>query len=540
MVADLTMTAAPVITNFSDLYDVPAGNGLFTRTAGVESWTDPASLVNLTTVPLLAPLDDLRNVYNPAANRVLLGGKIGADAANRFQISANGDMSWGAGASTLDILLRRVAAGVLAAGGTTAKATFRAYGIAGTDVTFESFFATETNARWQAQSSGQMWWGPGNAAMDTLLVRGAANQLNLGQSAGPKGKLRAFGSVAADNILEGYVTTDAVARIQVGSDGKLSWSDGTAAVDTTLYRSAAGVLRSDNAFWASGMALLGNTSLQANSLSTAASLFLQCKASAATIVQHAVYADGKMDWGDGTFARDIALSRPGRGQLLVQAPQAASFAGTLASGSPIVTAISSTTTLAAGMAVSGTGIPANTIINTVDSATQITLNANATANGAQTLTFAAITQLVLKQGPASAGNLFIFEVQNQAGVRTFGLDQYGQANAVYGLYATGNAGTAPTNGSLKANPIGTANGLVVYSPSGATGDLARFLPNSVLKTRIDKNATIITGVNAAPADADLNNSEVALWLDATPGATKVMFKAKDSAGTVRTATVAMV
>jgi hypothetical protein len=61
-------------------------------------------------------------------------------------------------------------------------------------------------------------------------------------------------------------------------------------------------------------------------------------------------------------------------------------AGTLASGSPIVTGLPSTTGLAVGMPVSGTGITAGTTVLSVDSGTQIHLSANATAGGAQTLT----------------------------------------------------------------------------------------------------------------------------------------------------------
>jgi hypothetical protein len=44
---------------------------------------------------------------------------------------------------------------------------------------------------------------------------------------------------------------------------------------------------------------------------------------------------------------------------------------------------------------------------------------------------------------------------------------------------------------------------------------------------------------AAPADGSMVNSSVALWLDDTPAATKLMVKAKDSAGTVRTAAIAL-
>ncbi len=60
--------------------------------------------------------------------------------------------------------------------------------------------------------------------------------------------------------------------------------------------------------------------------------------------------------------------------------------GTLTSGSPTVTGLPDTTQLAVGMGVSGTGIAGGTTIQSVDSGTQITLSANATASGAQSLT----------------------------------------------------------------------------------------------------------------------------------------------------------
>lgn len=61
--------------------------------------------------------------------------------------------------------------------------------------------------------------------------------------------------------------------------------------------------------------------------------------------------------------------------------------GTESIGSPIITALTSTANMYVGMSVTGTGIPANTKILSIDSATQIHITNNATANGAQTLTF---------------------------------------------------------------------------------------------------------------------------------------------------------
>lgn len=62
--------------------------------------------------------------------------------------------------------------------------------------------------------------------------------------------------------------------------------------------------------------------------------------------------------------------------------------GTTVSGSAVVTSIPSTTGYLAGMVVTGTGIPTNTTISSVDSSTQVTLSASATASNTVTsLTF---------------------------------------------------------------------------------------------------------------------------------------------------------
>lgn len=50
-------------------------------------------------------------------------------------------------------------------------------------------------------------------------------------------------------------------------------------------------------------------------------------------------------------------------------------------------------------------------------------------------------------------------------------------------------------------------------------------------------ASLTSRVTSAPSDSSLSNSQFQFWLDDTPGATKLMIKAKDSAGTVRTGSV---
>ncbi len=75
------------------------------------------------------------------------------------------------------------------------------------------------------------------------------------------------------------------------------------------------------------------------------------------------------------------------------------LAGSIASGSATVAGLSSTANLAAGMSVTGTGIPANTKISAVTSGYTVTLTANATAtNASASLTF---------QWPSAVVNVYV-------------------------------------------------------------------------------------------------------------------------------------
>ena len=75
----------------------------------------------------------------------------------------------------------------------------------------------------------------------------------------------------------------------------------------------------------------------------------------------------------------------------IAAVHTASFTGTLATGSSLVTGLTGTTGLFAGENVSGTGIPAGTTIKAVNGSTSITLSANATVTGSQSLTTTTIS-----------------------------------------------------------------------------------------------------------------------------------------------------
>lgn len=74
-----------------------------------------------------------------------------------------------------------------------------------------------------------------------------------------------------------------------------------------------------------------------------------------------------------------------------------------------------------------------------------------------------------------------------------------------------------------------------------TGSLFEAQSNdgATVYSRFDQNGYFMTRKTVAPADADLASGEMALWFDSTNGAAKLMVKAKEAGGTVRTATVAL-
>lgn len=61
--------------------------------------------------------------------------------------------------------------------------------------------------------------------------------------------------------------------------------------------------------------------------------------------------------------------------------------GTTVNGSPVIAGLTDTSQLLVGMAASGTGIGAAAVISSIDSANQVTLSANSTADGSVTVTF---------------------------------------------------------------------------------------------------------------------------------------------------------
>jgi hypothetical protein len=76
--------------------------------------------------------------------------------------------------------------------------------------------------------------------------------------------------------------------------------------------------------------------------------------------------------------------------------------GDTTNGSAVITALTDTSHFVAGQVVSGVGIPVGAVISTVDSATQVTLDQNATADGSG-------VALTFKDPASSAFDIFLYD-----------------------------------------------------------------------------------------------------------------------------------
>jgi hypothetical protein len=83
-------------------------------------------------------------------------------------------------------------------------------------------------------------------------------------------------------------------------------------------------------------------------------------------------------------------------------------------------------------------------------------------------------------------------------------------------------------------------GLAVRATPSQSGNLQEWQDSSGNPAAtVSENGYYTTRKNTAPADAELATSELAFWFDNTAGAARLMVKARDSGGTVRTGSVVL-
>jgi len=152
--------------------------------------------------------------------------------------------------------------------------------------------------------------------------------------------------------------------------------------------------------------------------------------------------------------------------------------GTLANGSPIITAIGSTARLGVGMVVEGSNIPSGAKILTVDGPTQITLDKNATAS--------ITTSLTISPYGLSSGTTF--NVPDRRGRVGIGLDNMG-----------GNSANRVTN--AQADILGGAAGAEAITLTAAQSGLPSHSHNITIGNNTDGNTTASGSNESAVARA---------------------------------------
>lgn len=222
------------------------------------------------------------------------GAIITGDTSERFNIQGTGAMAWGPGNATQDTSLSRNAAGVLQLGTTTQAGRLLVIGSAVGGILYSGRVTTDSNDRFQVGGDGKITWGPGNAVSDTQMGRGGANTINFGTPTLAT-LLLVYGGAASALALRTFVTSDVSPRYQVAADGKISWGDGTAAVDANFYRAGPGIVASDSRI----------TGIRPAVANFAFAAQVTGDANARFVIQ----ADGKILWGDGTAAQDTVLYR---------------------------------------------------------------------------------------------------------------------------------------------------------------------------------------------------------------------------------------
>lgn len=189
------------------------------------------------------PLGVLNFVTDPGST--ILKGSVSGDATDHFRLNEAGQLTWGNGTDALDTNLYRsdvselTTDGNLKIGGTPTDPT---------DAATVQYVADNS----VSLSGSNVWLG-------TNEFQGAVNI--------DSGGYVFITGTGPGSIFQTARDTDAGHRLEMNRDGKLNWGDGTASPDTNLYRSGAGVLRTDNGFVVGSDAhIIGSLQIDGNSI----------------------------------------------------------------------------------------------------------------------------------------------------------------------------------------------------------------------------------------------------------------------------------
>lgn len=160
------------------------------------------------------------------------------------------------------------------------------------------------------------------------------------------------------------------------------------------------------------------------------------------------------------------------------------------------------------------------------------------------------SKVVLYEALSGSAADYAFGINTSGSAMWIGLPTTGHHLYLYG--GTTQSARWDGNGKLSLGSIGQNGMLTVFSLTASdvtcnlsaagsqTADILQAMDSGGnILSRFNKAGYFMTRKNAAPANGDLASSEMALWLDATNGAGKLMVKAKTADGTVVTGSLAL-
>lgn len=188
-----------------------------------------------------------------------------------------------------------------------------------------------------------------------------------------------------------------------------------------------------------------------------------------------------------------------------------------------------------------------TLRTTAEDGTETTLGAGGSFNGG-TVTGAVTVdtgadEVQLSIDGSANENTSAVEVTARSGDPGIGLSIFPDGAGI----SMGGGSNAQVSNSVFTDGLGTdiatvvvANGAAnqqVTLTGGVGSNLAEFVAGGNTTLKVNPNGYLLVAINTAPADGDLAANQCALWFDATNGSAKLMFKAKQADGTVKTGSV---
>ncbi|HWI67117.1 MAG TPA: hypothetical protein VNS88_01840, partial [Nitrospiraceae bacterium] len=229
-----------------------------------------------------------------------LTARVQADTNDRVSIEpAASRINFGSGSATVDTNLYRLQADILktddalqvALALTTLNGQITATRSSTGVGAFAAYVTGDANPRFKitpTSAGAQLEWGDGTAVPDVIMTRAAADWLDI------QDRFSSSRALATDAA---FLTRVAgVNQWYIRADGYMTWYDAAGVPDTTLYRGAADVLRTDDQF----------QSVRTNATDSA---FLAQATGLGGFGTFLVRADGYLEWGSGAAARDTSIYR---------------------------------------------------------------------------------------------------------------------------------------------------------------------------------------------------------------------------------------